>query len=133
MMALKEPGSVRVANEWRSWLQRGVEIVAPELLWYEVTSSVSKHRKRGDVTDEEAHEALEELLGLEISPLSGLHLHRAAYNLAVQLGHTAAYDAHYIAAAIGTGCALWTSDGGMRDAAEAAGAEVELISGEASA
>ena len=127
-LAVEEAGSQRAAQEWTSWVANGVTVTAPSLIWYELTSILVKRWRRGDLTADEADGALETLLLLRLDIVSGSELHRAAHDLAIQLGHSAAYDAHYLAVALAATCPLWTADRGMFTAAKQAGIETHLIS-----
>lgn len=127
-LVLWETGSDQVAKQWDAWWRRNTEIVAPGLLWYELTSIIAKRRWRGDITDGEGATALEALLSLDLATIDGANLCRRAYELAEVFGHTAAYDAVYVSVAEREQCPLWTADGGIATACELVGIEAHLIS-----
>ncbi|MFQ5875541.1 MAG: type II toxin-antitoxin system VapC family toxin, partial [Dehalococcoidia bacterium] len=94
----------------RSWAQSDVQPVAPYLMPVEVSNALHRRVVRGDVSLEAATRLLDGLLdaGIELREPAGLH--RRAIELAAQLRHDAAYDAHYLALAESLDCELWTAD-----------------------
>jgi len=126
-LVVREMGNEQVANKWSEWEQQGTEIVAPQLLWYELTSTIAKRRRRGHLTEQEGSAALDALLSLNVTTVGGLDLHRRAYELAGVFGHTVAYDASYVAVAEQAQCPLWTADGGTATACRQIGVEAHLI------
>jgi predicted nucleic acid-binding protein len=91
------------------------ELVAPDLLRYELTNVVRQRVRRGELTAERAPVVLETLLGLRIQYKPWPRdepwgLHARAFALAEEFDLPAAYDAHYIALAETLGCDLWTAD-----------------------
>jgi predicted nucleic acid-binding protein len=109
-LAVPEEDSERAQERWEQWAQQGTEVVAPPLLWYEVTSVLRNQAHRGRLTLDESSEALEALLSLNISILSPADLHRTAWELATRLDQPTAYDAHYLALAQELDCPFWTAD-----------------------
>ena len=127
-LAVREAGSDQVAQQWAEWAHQRAEVLAPELLWYEVTSTLAKRRGRGHLTDSEGSDALAALLSLDITTVRSRDLHRRAYELAREFGHTVAYDASYVSVAEQAQCPLWTADGGIATACRQIGVEAHLIS-----
>jgi len=109
-LAVPEEDSERAQEQWEQWAQQGTEVVAPPLLWYEVTSVLRNRAHRGRLTLDESSEALEALLSLNISIVSPTDLHRRAWELATRLDQPTAYDAHYLALAQELDCPFWTAD-----------------------
>lgn len=109
-LAVPEEDSERAQEQWGNWAEGATEIVAPPLLWYEVTSVLRNLAHRGRLTLDESSEALEVLLDLNVSIISPPGLHRAAWELATRLDQPAAYDAHYLALAHELDCPFWTAD-----------------------
>jgi len=116
-LAVPEEDSERTQEQWEHWAKEATEIVAPPLLWYEVTSVLRNRAHRGRLTLDESSEALEMLLGLNISIVSPTDLHRTAWELATRLDQPAAYDAHYLALAQQMDCPFWTADRRLYQAA----------------
>ena len=109
-LAVPEEDSERAQEQWEHWAKEATEIVAPPLLWYEVTSVLRNRAHRGRLTPDESSEALEALLSLNVSIISPPNLHRTAWELATRLDQSAAYDAHYLALAQELNCPFWTAD-----------------------
>lgn len=126
-LAIQEDDSDQAAQVWESWAKAGIRIVAPALVWYELTSTVRKRHQRGALPHADAQVALDLLLALPLVDVTGEELHRTAYELAVRLGHLVTYDAHYLAAAALSQCALWTADRRMYDSALSVGIDAHLI------
>jgi len=127
-LVVRETGSDQVEKQWAEWAQQRAEIIAPELVWYELTSTLAKRRRRGHLTEREGRDALDALLSLDITTVGGSDLHRRAYELAGELGHSVAYDATYASVAEQAQCPLWTADGGIATACRQIGLEAHLIS-----
>jgi predicted nucleic acid-binding protein len=109
-LGIPEAGSDQVEDLWREWHHGGREIVAPHLLHCEIASVICHAVYRGRITPEEGLQVLEHLLALPIRLLAPERLHITACKIAIELGHPAAYDAHYLALAQNLGCELWTGD-----------------------
>ena len=94
----------------RSWVQAGMQPVAPYLMPVEVANALHRRVLRKEITLEAAMRLLEGLLasGIELREPPGIH--SKALELADQLRQNAAYDAHYLALAETLGCELWTAD-----------------------
>ncbi len=126
-LAISEEHSDRVAEVWDGWAASGTRVLAPSLVWYELTSTVRKRHQRGSLIDEEANAALDLLLGLPLVGVTGEELHRTAYSIAARLGELVTYDSHYLAVATLSSCALWTADQRMHDSATKLRIKSELI------
>jgi len=109
---LNEPDSDIAQALLVEWIDRGVTILAPSLLAYEVANVLHQNVRRKEITREEAKKALRKVLlsELEIDFSSNLDLGIQALELADQYNLPAAYDAHYLALAEREGCELWTAD-----------------------
>ena len=95
---------------WTEWHETGCSVVAPTLLYYEVSNAMRRYVVHGELLPEEAAEALEAALDLDIALYGNADLHRRALELADHLALPAAYDAHYLALAEAFGADLWTAD-----------------------
>ena len=109
-LGIPEVASDQVEDLWREWHRKGREIVAPHLLHCEIASVICHAVYRGRIAPEEGLQVLEHLLALPIRFLAPESLHTTACKLAIELGQSAAYDAHYLALAQNLGCELWTAD-----------------------
>ena len=109
-LILLEHDSYQAHAIWDEWSQRRTEIVAPPLIWYEITSVLRTRVYRGIFTVVEGLQALESAQGLGIVNMSPPGLHQKAYGIATDMGLPAAYDSHYLALAEYLGCEFWTAD-----------------------
>ncbi len=116
-----EANSPIVLALWRRWLAQEVYLLAPDLWRYEVVAVLWKKVRRGELTQAEAHTALEQALTCGLDHVQPTGLHAAALDLAARLSLPATYDAHYLALAQMVGCPLWTADARLYHAARAAG------------
>lgn len=105
-----EAQSERALALWTEWMQGDVEVVAPVLLRYEVTSALRRKVVRGVMSTQDARRALEEALSLDIELLDPPQLSLRAFDLAGQLNRPATYDAHYLALTETVDGELWTAD-----------------------
>jgi len=105
------------------WKEVGVQLLAPVLLEYEITAILRKAVVAQWLTTDLAAEAIGEILSLDIQCLAPTaHLHERALRWAERLGHSKAYDAHYLALAEQEGIELWTADRRLANGAQQAGA-----------
>lgn len=93
-----------VAEEWSeessALLDAGVTLIAPELLFAEVSNALWAMCRRGDVTRDDLADAIDALREAPVAvPASMQQLAAAATRLAVDLDHPA-YDCFYLALAI---------------------------------
>lgn len=122
-LVLPLPYSDQATQKIISWRRAGRELLAPVLLEYEVASILRKAVVAQWLTADLAIEAMNEVLTLSIqclAPTGGLH--ERALRWADRLGHSKAYDAHYLALAEQEGSELWTADRRLANGAQQAGA-----------
>lgn len=86
----------------------GAFLLAPELLDVEVLSVLRRAVLRGELTEQRASVAIEDLVDWSIDRISHLSLVRAAWR---HRNNVTAYDAFYVAAAGLSGASLLTADG----------------------
>lgn len=102
---------------------RGELITAPELIDLEVASVLRRSAAAGRVTDDRAHQALDDLIDLPLRREG----HRALLHRCWELRHTVtSYDAAYVALAEALGVVLVTADGRLSRAPGIA-CEVEVL------
>jgi predicted nucleic acid-binding protein len=110
-LVLATPYSVQAQALWERWSTEAVQVYAPDLWAYEVTSALRKAMSLTGMPLSEAETYLETLarLGVQLVPPTP-ELDRLALRWAGRLGQTVAYDAHYLALAEMLGCDFWTAD-----------------------
>jgi predicted nucleic acid-binding protein len=99
-----------VVTLWREWHEARRTIVAPTLLYYEVSNALHRYVVHSELLSEEATEAMEAALALGITLYGDADLHRRALKLADRFALPATYDAHYLALAKMMGAEFWTAD-----------------------
>jgi len=100
----------RILAIWRQWDAEGRTLVAPALIYFEITNALYRYVRKGQMTATEVTEALDVALNLHIDVHRGDDLHYHAMRIAGALGLPACYDAHYLALAERLGAELWTAD-----------------------
>jgi predicted nucleic acid-binding protein len=99
-----------IVKLWQKWHQAGRLLVAPTLLYYEVCNALHRYAIHQVLLPEEAAEALEAALDLDVILYGEAGLHRRALEIAERFSLPAAYDAHYLALAEELGAEFWTAD-----------------------
>ena len=105
-----EDDSAQARSLWRSWIARGVEVVAPGLFVFECTSVLRRMVVRRDLEEEPARLALGLLLTMPVSLRAPTGLVERAWDLARDLGRPSAYDCFYLGVAELLGIDCWTAD-----------------------
>lgn len=93
------------------WQEEGISLRAPSLWVYEITSTLHKLVKFGQLPFEEGQNSLQDLLALGVQivqPTEALAL--SAFSWAERLEQAAAYDTAYLALAEQEGVDFWTGD-----------------------
>jgi predicted nucleic acid-binding protein len=122
-LVLPLPYSEQATNKIVAWKRAGLELLAPVLLEYEIAAVLRKAVVAQWLTTDLALEAIGMVLTLNIQCLAPTaHLHERALRWAERLGHSKAYDAHYLALAEQEGIELWTADRRLANGAQQAGA-----------
>ncbi|MEC4869006.1 MAG: type II toxin-antitoxin system VapC family toxin [Jaaginema sp. PMC 1078.18] len=97
---LTSPPTETVYREyWQRWQENQKEIIAPTLLYYELTNALYRLKQAEILTEDEAQIALEDALKLDIHLKGEITLHLQAVTLARRFELPATYDAHYLAVA----------------------------------
>lgn len=112
---------------WNQWQDSGCTIVAPALIYYEVSNALHRITVAGQLLPERASQALEVALNLNIRLYGDAELHQHALTLARQLTLPATYDAHYLALAQRLGAEFWTADRRLVQAVQATLPWVNLV------
>ena len=109
-LVLAEEDSPKAQHLWDTWVDTGVEIVAPFLLVFEGTSVIHNKIYRGLVPSEEGELMFRvfHLLGVKLLHPDGLH--QGAWELAKRFNRPQAYDSYYLALAEIFGLEFWTGD-----------------------
>ena len=97
-------------SQWEAWHQPGCVLVAPTLLYYEVSNALLRYVLHGDLSSEQATQAMEVALEINFSLYGDADLHHRAMGMALQFALPAVYDAHYLALAERLGAEMWTAD-----------------------
>ena len=107
---VEEPYAERAVTLAQSWVQRGVQIVAPYLMPVEVANALHRKIAHRELSEDDANSLLDRLMAVGVALREPRGLHFKALQLAVALNQPAVYDAHYLALAEIIGCDLWTAD-----------------------
>ncbi|MEB3338499.1 MAG: type II toxin-antitoxin system VapC family toxin [Leptolyngbyaceae bacterium] len=124
---ISQPAESPYRKKWSQWQNIGITIVAPALIFYEVSNAFHRSAVVGQILAEEADEALESALSLGITLYNDSELHCRALQLAHQLNLPAAYDAHYLALAERLDAQFWTSDRRLVNAVQTTLTWVNLV------
>jgi predicted nucleic acid-binding protein len=93
---------------------RGIELVAPPLLWIEVVSVLHAAMWRGELRRDQAEPMLQRVLAAPIARMEPESLLIDSWAVADELGWAKTYDANYVALARILGCRLVTLDARLR-------------------
>ena len=109
---LEEVDSDKADTLLAEWIKKGMLIIAPDLLAYEITNALYRKVRKGEITLDRAKEALAEisLAEIEFDFSPDFALSTRAIELANHFNIPATYDSHYLALAERKGCELWTAD-----------------------
>lgn len=109
-LILVEADSAIAHQLWNTWIEAGVDVIAPPLFAFEGTSVLCSKVYRGLIPPQEADlmfTALH-LLGVRLVYPEGLH--KRAWELARRFNRPQAYDSHYLALAEMLNLEFWTAD-----------------------
>ena len=109
---LEEVDSDKADTLLAEWIKKGMLIIAPDLLAYEITNALYRKVRKGEITLDRAKEALAEisLAEIEFDFSPDFALSTRAIELANHFNLPATYDSRYLALAERKGCELWTAD-----------------------
>lgn len=123
------PTDDALTEQWATWERSHQLLVAPTLLYYEVTNALHQYHRHGYLSAAAIQSAQEVLLSLGIRLYGDRLLHELAMQLAQTLALPATYDAHYVALAQRMGAALWTADRRLFNSVQPHFADIHLWSG----
>ena len=110
-LVLPLPYSDQSRSRMDAWERDHVDLVAPMLLEYEVSSALRKAVTIGWLSQDEVDEALQRLLNLDIECWPPTpEQHSSALRWAERLGQSKTYDSYYLALAEQQRADLWTAD-----------------------
>jgi predicted nucleic acid-binding protein len=104
------PDDVNIQRVWDEWELNSAHLVAPSLLYYEVTNVLHRYQHRGWLSAPTVQSVLVAALALPVDLFSDAELHLRARETAAHYGLPAAYDAHYLALAERLGAKMYTTD-----------------------
>ena len=104
------PLTPTIEGLWKTWLEQGVDCVAPTLFQAETTSVLRNRVYRNIITIEEAMPVFRTIRRLAIRFVNYPDLQEQAWDIALRFNQPRAYDAQYLAVAEREGCEFWTTD-----------------------
>ncbi len=124
---IADPRDSAVQHLWEQWDDEGRQLVAPTLLYYEVTNALYQYQKLGLMSTIAVQLALKAAFALPVRLHGDAGLHRRALRLAERFSLPATYDAHYLALAEQLGAELWTADRRLAQAVQGSLAWVHFL------
>jgi predicted nucleic acid-binding protein len=104
------PSDVVVRELWDAWDREARVLIAPTLLYYEVSNALYQYLRHGLMSVESARMALRAALALPVQMHGEPAVHADAVAMAERHKLTATYDAHYLVLAAQMGAEFWTLD-----------------------
>ena len=114
------------ADEAERLLKRGRELLAPDILWAEVTSATCKKVRRNEISKDRAAELLKDFYRLPVKTHASKTLVQTAWEVALEAG-VSIYDALYLSLAYKRDCSLVTADRKLYDRVKAAYPQTETV------
>ena len=107
-------------------LKPSQELLAPDILWAEVTSAASKKVRHNEISKERASELLRDFHRMPVKTYPSKALMQTAWEVALEAG-VSVYDAIYLSLAYKHDCSLVTADRKMYDRVRLAYPQTETI------
>lgn len=107
---VRESYSVQALALWQSWIEKGVECIAPAFFPFEVASVIRSKYVRKQLTSDEVERAFTIFTELVFTVLMPESLLKEAWNMTKELGLPTLYDTAYLALAKLYDCEFWTAD-----------------------
>ena len=114
---LPEDLSDQVERQWKSWVENSIEVIAPTLIVFEVSSVLRNKVFRGIMDEADASEMIDKLGHLELSLVYAKEFMEMAWEIGKTLKAPALYDSYYLAVAKFFDVPFWTGDGKFYEAA----------------
>lgn len=105
-----DPDDRTVWELWATWSKANATIVAPALLYYEVTNAIYLQQRINGLSAEAGAQALATAQAMPVRLHADPRLHARALHFAQRFALPATYDAHYLATAEAFDADLWTVD-----------------------
>jgi predicted nucleic acid-binding protein len=121
------PSSAAAAAVLGPAFARGELVIAPPLLYAEATSVLRQLVFKNELLQDEARDALHDLLALPIRIMTGNLIYVRALDLAGRFQQRRAYDTQFIAVAEDQGATLVTADGPMFTHSQTLGVPARLL------
>ncbi len=115
---LPEEKSAKAENIWKFWIKESVDIAAPPLIIFEVSSVLRNKVYRGIIDETSARNIIRELKSMDISFLYPEDILDIAWDIGAALKSATLYDCFYIALAKFLNTPLWTADKKLYDVAK---------------
>lgn len=103
-------GRPKYIELWEPWIENSNNLIAPTLIYYEVTNVLHRYLTAGELSETQVDEYLQDVFNLGITYYRDETLHHRAALFARQFSLPAAYDAHYLALSERFGVDFWTAD-----------------------
>lgn len=126
-LVVENKNSQRVNELWVDWHEAGSRLIAPTLLYYEVTNALRRYLVARQLLEEEVRMVLQAALQLGIVLHGDDHLHLRALQLANRLSLSVTYDAHYLVLAEHFQAEFWTADRRLANAVQTVLPWVHLV------
>ncbi len=107
---LPENKSEKADKIWKDWINKSVEVVAPTLVIFEVSSVLRNKVYRKVLEKDDAVEIVEQIRRLDLTLLYTDDILDIAWEIGSQLKMPGLYDCFYIALAKFLNISLWTAD-----------------------
>lgn len=115
---LPEEESDQVEGKWRSWIEDSVEIIAPTLFVFEVSSVIRNKVYRGILEEHDAKDIIDQMRDLDLALIYTEDLLDIAWEVGSALNTSTLYDCFYIALSTFLEIPLWTCDKKLFNAAK---------------
>ncbi|NKQ36489.1 MAG: type II toxin-antitoxin system VapC family toxin [Chloroflexi bacterium] len=117
-LLLNDDPDADIVSLWKGWHLAKYSLVAPTLIFYEVSNVLHQYARHGRLPDKDVEIALQLAHRLNIKTIGDIFLHRRAVTIARQWRLPATYDAHYLAVAERYQAQFWTMDKRLVSAVE---------------
>ncbi len=107
---LPEDKSDEAEERWRNWIEESIEVVAPALIVFEVSSVLRNKVYRGILEKDDAKEIIDQIRHLNLTLIYNEELLDIAWEIGSTLKTSALYDCFYIALSKFLSIPLWTTD-----------------------